>query len=61
MPIHYAAYEWRNQVHPGLRARAGLGQAEDQRQIALDTLTLQFSCRADAFLGCRQFYQDTVA
>ncbi|MNI79042.1 hypothetical protein D3C73_1354730 [compost metagenome] len=51
MPVQHPANKRRDQECAGFGAGECLGEVEDQRQVALDALTLQFAGRANALPG----------
>src|SRR5208282_4096234 len=58
VPIVDAADERRNQSHSRFSARYSLGEAEEQRQVAVDAFLLQEFSRPNAFPCARNLDQD---
>ena len=61
VPVVDAADERRDQRHAGLGAGHGLGEAEQQRQVAVDAFALEPLGGADAFPGAGDLDQDALA
>src|SRR5262249_37823475 len=58
VPVVDAADERRDQRHPRLGAGHGLGEAEEERQVAVDALALELFGGANAFPGAGELDED---
>ena len=61
MPVHDAADEGGDKLHAGLGTRDGLGEGEEQCEIAVNAFFFQFLGCADAFPRGGDFDEDSIA
>src|SRR5688572_30282751 len=60
VPIVDAAHERRDESHAGFGASDCLGEAEQQREVAVNAFALQLFRGANAFPGTGNLYEDTL-
>ena len=61
VPVEDAAHERRDELDAGLGAGHRLGEGEEQREVAVDALLLEFGGGLDALPGGGDLDQDALA